>query len=408
MSNGFALFEKEKPTRVVFAAGGDQDMEDEGLQPPMIRERFMDQSNVFLNADYTNQANPLANTSQWNIGSDNTSGRNNKGFFASRIKKFTPTFFQLSQYAPNINPKNNILEFEMSALPGVTWRATIESYNYTRITTDWCDTTLTVPNQPATYVQVDSASGYAPYDTALRPNVVGDPKDGIIDHILTAMNNAVRTDTSAAYDPLVYGQFIANFSNGYFTAAGLPNSGRFRNKLTGSNGLMGDAKYGRIGCVLGANPAVTYKMTGGNTFQKGLHAWGCSPIPVDNTSFYEYYYFGPVQFQYSRWIDVIMPELCQFSKMQNTGSNVPSNLLVRLYTPKIQNIGLENVILEGYRQQQINMRKDYAMSYLNLEIRDEYGELFEIPSSVIRGPSGFGQQYWPNANGMTIGLLAQL
>lgn len=451
MSNGFGLNEQSKPTRVSLVAGPDADMEDESHQPPMFRERYIDQSNVFLNADYSNQMNPSANTSQWNIGSDTTKGRKNKGFFAGRIKKFTPTFLQLSHYATNINPRNNTIEFQVyrADLNSSTdvYVATIAPYNYTQLITNYYNGAAPAyPTLPA-YEVCDGIYGTGTTWAPLAGDVRGDPNDGLIDHILTAMNNAVHKTTGAPYNPATvgHGQFLASFSNGYH----YDNVQRNWNRNTGDVSIGEQNDYGRIYCS-GVAPnigGISFRMTGGTTFQKGLHAWGCKPlpnipapnvIPVESppnpdsgtwpydiymggpptvrnplnpiNPFSFSYLFGPAQFQYSRWIDIVMPELLQFSKMQSSGSGVPSNLLARLYNSDIQRIGLENVILSDFRQQQINMRKDFALSYLNVEIRDEYGELFEVPGgqAVSTSINLSGVLDWPNSNGITIGLCAQL
>ena len=396
MSSGFNLAEKARPARVSFAAGGDADMEDEGLNPPLVRERWVDQTNVYLNADYSNQLNPTANTSQWNIGSDNTNGQRNNNFYADRIKKMSLTYLQTAVYAPCINPRNNEIIFQVNngIGPIETFRAIIPSNNYTRLTTDY-------NNVP--YVQATNAT-YTVSGPTWAPLISewnGDPSDGIIDHILTAMNTAINTfDNITVYNPAVYGQFTAQFSNGYVNQSGALNSRRYKNNLTGENLLAGNALYGQI-----VNIVSTFKMVGGNTFTRGIHAWGCKPINVDSSGlvidpFKAAYQFGPVQFQYSRWFDVVMPELMQFSKMANTGTGVPMGLLARIYTSQKQPIGLFDVVLDGYRQQQVNIRKDYTLKYLSLELRDEYGELYEIPST----PSF----KWPNSQGINMSLLAQL
>ena len=395
MSSGFNLAEKQRPTRVVFAAGGDADMEDEGLNPPLVRERWTDQTNIYLNADNSNQVNSAANTSQWNIGSDNSNGTRNNNFYADRLKKFSLTYLQIASYAPCINPRNNEIIFEINDALGFsqTFRAIIPPNNYTRLTTDY-------NNVP--YVSATNAT-YAVSGPTWAPLISewnGDPSDGIIDHILTAMNTAINTFTGVPYDPTTYGQFTALFSNGYVNQSGALNSRRYKNNLTGENLLTGHALYGQI--LNGTRP---FRMIGGNTFIRGIHAWGCKTLPKDvlnplinpQKAAYE---FGPVQFQYSRWFDVVMPELMQFSKLANAGTGVPMGLLARIYTSNKQEVGLFDVVLDGYRQQQVNIRKDYTLKYLSLELRDEYGELYEIPAT----PSF----KWPNSQGINMSLLAQL
>ena len=385
MSSGFNLAEKAKPVRVSFVAGGDADMEDEGLNPPLVRERWTDQTNVYLSADYSNQVNPVGNTAQWNIGSDTSNGQRNNNFYADRLKKFTLTYLQTALYAPCINRKNNIIEFEVKDVVGI-FRATIPINNYTRLTTDYNN----VPyNSAVGATYTVSAPTWAP----LVSEYIGDPSDGIIDHILTAMNTAVLNDGSGAvYNPAIYGQFVARFSNGYVNN----NSYRYKKNLTGENLLAGDGLYGNITNLAGT----LFRMVGGNTFKYGIHAWGCKPLGTTPAAYDLNYNFGPVQFQYSRWFDVVMPELMQFSKLANAGTGVPMGLLARIYTSEKQPVGLFDVVLDGYRQQQVNLRKDYTLKYLSLELRDEYGELFEIPDSdTLR---------WPNSQGINMSLLAQL
>ena len=384
MSSGFNLAEKAKPVRVSFVAGGDADMEDEGLNPPLVRERWTDQTNVYLNADYSNQVNPAGNTSQWNIGSDTSSGERNNNFYADRLKKFTLTYIQASLYAPCINRKNNIMEFKIEGVPGI-WRATIPINNYKRLTTDYNNVPYNIA-LGATYNV--SGPGWAP----VVSEYIGDPADGIIDHILTAMNTAVLVGVGTVYDPTVHGQFLARFSNGYVNYS----SYRYKNNLTGENLLAGDGLYGNI--YNSTNKL--FSMVGGNTFKYGIHAWGCKPLGTTPATPSTEYNFGPVQFQYSRWFDVVMPELMQFSKLANAGTGVPMGLLARIYTSEKQPVGLFDVVLDGYRQQQVNIRKDYTLKYLSLELRDEYGELFEIPDSDTLK--------WPNSQGINMSLLAQL
>lgn len=402
MSSGFGLPDVVKPTKVFFAAGGDSMMEDEGLNPPLVRERWVDQSNIFLDADYRNQVNPGANTSQWIIGANTRNNNGAGGFFANRVKKFTPNYILASLYAPNINPRNNVLEFTINGTD--IFRAIIPENNYTRLTTDYNNFPVTYP---ATYNV--SAPSYAPLATEL----IGDPNDGIIDHILTAMNTAINISTGATYNPASagYGKFTVLFSNGYLTRLGSYNSTRYRNNATGNNYLSGDGKYGVIVCTpVGGGQYIQFNMTGGNTFQKGLHAWGCSPIPKTQPAVVDYsiiYPFGPVQLQYSRYFDIIMPELTQFSKLSNAGSSVPMGLLTRIYTNRTQPIGLFDLGLDGAKQQQINMRKDYTLNYLTVEIRDEYGDLYEIPDATAPAVGVIGPK-WPNSQGINIGMVCQL
>lgn len=398
MSSGFNLAEKAKPVRVSFVAGGDADMEDEGLNPPLVRQRWTDQTNVYLNADNSNQVNSAANTSQWNIGSDASNGQKNNNFYAARLKKFSLTYLQAAVYAPCINPRNNEIIFQVKKPAAFvqTFRALIPENNYKRVTTDYNNVPY-VQATGATYTV--SGPSWAP----LISEWIGDPADGIIDHILTAMNTATNTFDNTPYDPAVYGQFTARFSNGYADSSGGLNSVRYKNNLTGENMLTGDGLYGVI-----QNLVSDFRMIGGNTFTRGIHAWGCSVLPQNplddspttKNPYKPTYPFGPVQFQYSRWFDVVMPELMQFSKLANTGTGVPMGLLARIYTSEKQPVGLFDVVLDGYRQQQVNIRKDYTLKYLSLELRDEYGDLFEIPktSSIT----------WPNSQGINLSLLAQL
>lgn len=404
MSSGFNLAEKAKPTRVSFAAGGDADMEDEGLNPPLVRERWIDQSNVFLDADYRNQTNSDANTSQWIIGSDtnNQNGFNKSSFFANRVKKFTPNYLQVAIYAPNINPRNNTFIF---AIGGFQWQATIAINNYTRLTTDYNNVPLTTP---ATYDV--NAPTWAPLSAEFN----GDPDDGLIDHILTAMNTARRVDNPAIiYDPGLagYGQFLAEFSNGYDLYVNIITPiQRYWNKHLNENLIKGNRTYGYIYCkIVGGDERVDWRMIGGNAIDKGKHVWGPSPVDPNDTRTYKSYLFGPAQFQYTRYFDVIMPELCQFSKLTNSGTGVPSGLIARVYFNDIQPIGLYEITLDNYRQQQINMRKDYVLNYLTIEIRDEYGDLYEIPK-LIRGvlDAEVNQVNWPNAQGISLNLVSQL
>lgn len=412
MSTGFNQF-VNKATPVYFAPTEDSQLENEGQQAPLFRERWTDQTNVFLTGDGNNQVNPQANTNEYNIGGGPYNGRYNNKFYLDRMKKLMPTFAQTNKYATNINPRNDTILFKMgpaSIKPNVIYTARIQNYNYTRMTTDWCDLPVTTP---ATYNSVNLASNWAPPIA----NVRGDPADGLVDHLLSALNNAIGDD-GIPYSPTLQGQWKSYFSNGNILTRTVAAGGdtwissyRYRNTGTGENLLAGDAKYGMLYCELAGSPNVNvaFTFTGGNTFERGQHCWGCEPITQPNLIRYQYP-FGACQFQYSRWIDIVSPELVQYSKFKNQGSAVTAGLLVRLYNDSTQKIGCENTFFTG-EQQQINMRKDESLSFITVKLLDEYGDLYYIPQGAVNiDPADIRiePETWPNNQGVTLGFIAQL
>ncbi len=409
MSTGFNQ-QLNQPVPIVFAPVSDDMLENEALQPPLIRDRWQDSANIYLTADGYNQVNSQANTSSWAIGSDNSNGRVNNKIYISRLKKLMPTFAQTSKYASNINERNDTITFKsISTKPTVVYTAKIQNYNYTRMITDWQDMPIT---NPATYTQVNAASGW--YPPTAGGQMHGDPADGLIDHILGALNTAMGSD-GVVYDPAVQGQFKSHFSNGNLLTRTVGaggdtwiSSNRYRHQGTGENLLTGNALYGMLYCELASVP-IGFVFTGGNAFNKGIHCWGCEPIADPALVRFQYAY-GACQFQYSRWLDVVSPELTQYSKLRNQGTATSSGLLFRLYNDGVQKIGVENTLFGGI-QQVINMRKDESISFISVQMLDEYGDLYHVPKgSVTFNPANVNieREEWPSNNGLSIGCIAQL
>lgn len=361
MSNGFALpyASTNEKTRVVFAAVGDSEIEDEGLQPPLVRDRYTDQNNIALVGDYTNQANSLVNTSEWQIGS----GPN--AMFNARIKKFTPSFVGLALYAPCVNTRNNTLIFRVPSDPTRLFTATIRPFNYRKLVCNARKAAL--PAWPSSAQHgINGGYGVAPYDvTNANTVIIGDPNEGLLTWTLTALNTAVD-QFGVPYNPAVDGEFIGTCSNGF----GFNNQPPYYNSQT--NEVTTDGLFGTIG-----NPLFGFEFVGGTMFQRGLHTLGLTPLgTIGAPSFYTTYEFGPAKFQYTRWVDICSNELTQFSKLKNSGYKIPPGLLIRLIAGGDSQVGLQNIDLSSFRQQQINMRKDYAMSHVDLFLLDEYGERY--------------------------------
>jgi hypothetical protein len=324
------------------------------------------------------------------------------------MKKIMPTFAQISKYATNINIRNDTITYRVAgAKEAIVYTAKIPNFNYTRMTTDWCDLPITVP---ATYAQIPTAAtGWYPNPA----NCFGDPNDGLIDHILGALNTAMGSD-GVYYDPVTQGQWQSHFSNGTLryrvTGDTWMSSTRYRNVNTGENLLTGNGKYGMIyNTILSSGTPVSFKFTGGNTFTHGIHCWGCEPITDPELTRLQYP-FGACEFQYSRWIDIVSPELTQYTKFKNQGTSARSGLLARLYNDGTQKVGVENVFFAG-EQQHINMRKDESLNIVTVRLLDEYGELYYVPTGAITidplNPLVLPQD-WPNNQGITLGMIAQL
>ncbi len=407
MSSGFGLPYRPEKDYVRFAAGNDADFEDEGLEPPLVRERRTCQNNVFLDADQFNQENFDVNTGAWNIGqtgpditlsSTGAKTKLGKTIYAPRIKRMTPNFIQLGYYTACVNPRNNTLTFRIVEDPLTNYTATIANYNYTRIiNTGDPEAMNTLAN---CQVAPDENTLYHPLPNAIYPGL-GDPRDGIINWILYALNTA-KKDNGDLYNPAVNGIWGFFSTNGYLDVNGnlvniLPiqesnlqwgtrvNFGYFYRSLSGSRDIF--------------RP---FAFTGGKIFDCGLHLLGLRPVPralklnPELDALYQFIYkVGPVEMIYTRYLDICSTAITQFSKLTNAGTGVQANLITRLYFDQKEN-GVRNFILDGFQQQVINMRKDYQLSNVDIFILDEYGRRVDIPQEDA------------NAFYISLGLLGQL
>ena len=404
MSAGFGLPYRPDKNYVRFSAGNDADMEDEGLEAPLVRERRTCQNNVFLDADIFNQNNYDLNTANWNIGqlgpdiTLNSTGQKTKlgkVMYAPRIKRVTPNFIQFGYYTACVNYRNNKIEFRINSAPTVTYVATIYPYNYLN--------TISTGN-PAILGTLANAQ-VALNDASLYPSAYpgkGDPHDGIINWILFALNTAVDPVTAAQYNPTTQGQWQFFMTNGYLLPDGVP--AHLEPYQDASQQFTTTAKFGYFYRSLAATPGahLPFAFIGGNIFDAGRHLLGMKPVSRDlkltpgNTALYETYKFvGPIEKVYTRYIDICSNALTQFTKLANSGTGVQANLVVRIYLGEIGN-GRQGLVLDGYQQQVINMRKDFQLTSIDLFILDEYSQPIDIP------------QQDANSLYISIGLLGQL
>lgn len=392
MSVGFDLpFRPASQTKdfIRFSAGNDGEMEDESLEPPLVRVRDVCQNNTFLDCNQFNQKNSFLNTAQWQPGSlgpeytINSSGQTiklGKPLFSPKIKRFTPTFVQYGYYTANVNNRNNTIKFRKQANYGVEYTATIPPYNYMKV----CS-----PGNPAilsTLANCNAPPSSSPQLDSAFPNG-GNRNEGIIPWVLFALNTALGDDGNI-YDPVAQGQWTFQFTNGYLYQGG------YRTLSPYPDPVLYDTTS-RFGYFVNktASPIVSqpFAFTGGSIFTYGLTVLGLKPIPRANimfnpvtpdlSIFVNSFVIGSMDLVYSRFFDVCSQQLTQYSKMTNAGTGAPAVSLMRIYPGDDIGNGIRGIVLDGFRQQSINMRKDFTMGDIDIFILDEYGQLIDVPDT---------------------------
>ncbi len=330
---------------VKFAPVQDSETGDDMLEPPFVRVRDGNTAFMYIDTSRETQFGGGTNSAQWIVGQ--AGPQSNSQIDARKIRRQACVAVKYAWFTPNVNPTNNVITFRVSTHPLVDLTAVIPTYNYMRMFTSPATPLVTGP--PVVVTPVPVTLGYG--------NEV-DPEDGILSKLITAMNNA-----SIAIGSVV--RFTAVPSDGY-------------RDLTPSNYNNSNCFFYRIGAVNG-----TFILTGGSVFAKGSYLLGLAPIiPVDFgdlANYYAVYAGGPVTFIYTRWLDITSRTLLQNAKMPLSGTDVPSNLLLRIYMSKEEQMHGTRLIKLEAPAQWINWVRSQAINSVDVQLRDEFGELVELP-----------------------------
>lgn len=331
---------------VRFAPVQDSETGDDTLEPPFVRMRAGNTSFMYVDTSVETQFAGGQNSSQWIVGA--SSPQTGSHMDARKIKRQALVAVKYMWSTPCVNPTNNIFTFRVSDHPLVNLTAILPTYNYTRLLTGRISPLVSGP--PVVVTAMPLTNGYG---------ADVDPEDGIISHLIAAMNAAAASIGSIV-------TFTAVPSDGY-------------RDLQPSNYNNSQGQFYRIGTTVG-----TFIFTGGNAFTRGNNLYGNKPIdPVDFSNlanYYQVYQGGPVSYIYTRWFDIVSRTLTQNTKMPLSGTNIPSGLIVRIYMSKEDNsTGTKFIELKHTPVQWLNWIRSQAINTVDIEIRDEFGSLLEIP-----------------------------
>jgi len=308
----------------------DSETGDEILEPEFVRVRAPNRAYLYLETSPDTQVDTSTNTASWIVGQ--ASPGKSSQLFARKIKRMSLVYVQILWATPNVNPTNNTIRFRVQENPALTITCTIPTYNYMRL-----------------FTQTGPAGA----------NI--DIEDGILTKMVASMTTALN---------------LAGFP-GVFTV--VPSDG-YRD-VTPSVGYNDtNVLFWRIA----RSPGGTFIFEGGSLFERGLFLLGLKEIDP-NTNFanpanyYTVYQGGPVSFLYTRWIDITTRALVQNAKIEVAGTNYPINLLQRFYLTKDdQKSGFISLTL-AEPNQWFNWRKDQTINTVDIQLRDEFGGLVEIP-----------------------------
>ncbi len=223
----------------------------------------------------------------------------------------------------------------------------------------------------------------------------GDLQDGFITWVLWALNTA-RDRNNIVFPIATYGTWKFEFTSGVdyndmVTASAQRTILPYQDASL--QWTVGNAVFGNFYLDL-AGVKKRFVWSGGSIFNYGRHLLGLKPVPNavmqapgDPANYITSRFFiGPIEMMYTRYIDICSNTLTQFSKLKSGGNGAPSNLLLRVYLNEIQDFPRQlTLLLDGFHQQQINMRKDFSMNDVDIFILDEYGLPLSIPQKDANG-----------------------
>lgn len=343
----------------------DSETGDENIEPPFVRVRSGNTAYMYLDTSPETQKNDN-NTAEWIIGDAGPDTRSN--LYARKFKRSACRFVEIMWATPNVNPRNNTIIFRHSANPALSITAVIPTYNYMRLF------------QSTPFMWTNSAGAglpvpvFGPFPGILTSEV--DLEDGILTKFAAAMTAAIHA---------------AGFPGIDFTV--VPSDGYRDLRLT--NYQNTNCIFWRMAPTIGS-----FIFEGGSLFQKGQFLLGVTPIEpyidVSNVAnYYPVYQAGPVSFLYTRYVDICSRTLLDNTKLDTSGTNVPPNLIMRVYFRKEDQASGILWLPLFETAQWFNWRKDQVLSSVDLQLRDEFGDLVELPLPPNAAIGG-GNNTWMN------------
>lgn len=322
---------------VKFAPVQDSETGDDMLEPPFVRVRDGNTAYMYVDTSPETQITGGTNSAQWNVGASNDPSIPSH-LDARKIKRQALVALNYLWTTPNVNPTNQTFVFRTIYYPLVDITAQLPTYNYLRMFT---------------------ARGATDIDT----------EDGIIDHLATVMTNAM-----IAYD-------VAHLNI-------IPPLTHFNSVPSDGYRDLALSTFGNTNCIFFrmslSIPGATFRFTGGTAFTRGRSLYGLPSITdtadFGNLATYRNVFAGgPVSFIYTRWFDVTSRVLTQNAKLPLSGTDIPPNMLVRIYIGKAdQESGITFVRIDN-SPQWLNWIRSQAINSVDIQVRDEFGELIEIP-----------------------------
>ena len=342
---------------VRFAPVQDSETGDDMLEPPFVRVRAGNSAFMYIDTSIETQFNPAINDASWIVGAARP--LENSHIFAHKVKRQSLVAVEYMWATPNINPTNRELLFRTADFPLADMLVVLPTYNYLREFTSPA-TPLVTAGPTVTAVPVTAGYG----------NEV-DSEDGLLTKMVDAMNA-----TYLALHPLGPAiTFTVSPSDGYRTVT--------RTNYNNSNVLFWSLRATYNG--ISPPTAVPFIFTGGTVFTRGNYLFGTKPIPAtdftNTANYYPVYTGGPVSFLYTRWIDVTSRALTLNAKMLLSGTDVPPNLVCRVYIKGVEDQahGVKFVEVRSTATQWLNWIKSQSIVSVDLQMRDEFGELIEVP-----------------------------
>jgi len=355
---------------IKFAPIQDSESGDDMLEPPFVRVRSGNTAFMYVDTSPETQVAAI-NKGSWVVGGSQPGI--NSHIDARKQKRMAIVGASYMWSTPNVNPTNNTVTFRIQGFPLLNLTAVLPTYNYRRLFSGFTNIGRTAGGTPL-------LSGPPAVVTAL-PDIDGygediDPEDGILDKLAQAMSAALF----AAGSPVTM-SVVA--SDGY-------------RDMQISNYNNTNVLFWRM-----APSAGTFIFTGGSLFERGQYLLGLTaPVPgtdfADLGNYYIAYRGGPVSFLYTRWLDVTSRTLAQNSKIPSAGTNIPPNLIFRIYiTPAEVSMGVHFIKVDTGNLQWINWRKSQAINAIDIQVRDEFGDLVEIPNpSLVGSPFQSNNPAW--------------
>jgi hypothetical protein len=341
---------------VRFAPIQDSESGDDMLEPPFVRVRAGNSAFMYIDTGPDTQLRGGFNDASWIVGQGGSTSHSNLD--ARKVKRQATVGVNFMYATPCVNPTNNTIIFRVSANPLVDIVCTVPTYDYQRLYTSRRSpvafpTNTAIPPPTLNYALptiIDPLGTFQLFDGF--GNEV-DPEDGIITKMAAAMSTASGV------------QFNVIPSDGY-------------RDTQASNYQNTNCLFWRIVPSVG-----TFIFTGGSVFTRGQFTYGVAPI-IPTTDFtnlanyYGVYAGGPVSFLYTRWIDLTSRVLLSNTKMPLSGTDIPVNTILRIYCKFGQKQGIQFFTITDPIQW-INWRNSQAINAVDLQMRDEFGELLEIP-----------------------------